>query len=97
MSNVFIMDHPLVQHKITYMRKKEVGTKEFRELVGEIAALICYEATRNLKLKDVEIETPICKTIGTTASFLPVSSLPIVLHIGVSISTSLSLSSLVDS
>ena len=77
MSKVYVMDHPLVQHKITYMRKKEVGTKEFRELVSEIATLICYEATRNLKLKDVEIETPICKTIGKELTGKKLAVVPI--------------------
>ena len=59
MSKVQVMDHPLIQHKVNYIRRKEVGSKEFREIVGEIAALMCYEATRDLKLQDVEIETPI--------------------------------------
>ena len=62
MKNVFIMDHPLIKHKIGIIRRKEIGTKEFRETIGEIAMLECYEATRNLELEDVEIETPICKT-----------------------------------
>ena len=62
MKNVFIMDHPLIKHKIGLIRRKEIGTKEFRETIGEIAILECYEATRNLELEDVEIETPICKT-----------------------------------
>ena len=62
MSKVMVMDHPLIQHKIGLIRKKETGTKDFRETIAEIANLICYEATRDLKLKDVEIETPICKT-----------------------------------
>ena len=62
MSKVFIMDHPLIKHKIGLIRRKEIGTKEFRETIGEIAMLECYEATRNLELEDVEIETPICKT-----------------------------------
>ena len=60
--NVFIMDHPLIQHKIGYIRRKETGTKEFRNMISEIAMLICYEATRHLELMDVDIETPICKT-----------------------------------
>ena len=64
MSKVQVMDHPLIQHKVNYIRRKEVGSKEFREIVGEIAALMCYEATRDLKLQDVEIETPICKMVG---------------------------------
>ena len=62
MGKVIIMDHPLIQHKIGLIRRKETGTKDFRQTIGEIAMLICYEATRNLQLDDVEIETPICKT-----------------------------------
>ena len=57
-----IMDHPLIQHKIGYIRRTDTGTKDFRQTISEIAMLICYEATRNLGLQDVEIETPICKT-----------------------------------
>ncbi len=62
MAKVVVMDHPLIQHKIGLIRKKETGTKDFRQTISEIAMLICYEATRELKLDDVEIETPICKT-----------------------------------
>ena len=62
MSEVKIMDHPLIQHKIGLIRKKETGSKDFRDLISEIAMLMCYEATRNLKLEEIEIETPICKT-----------------------------------
>lgn len=62
MANVMIMEHPLIKHKIGLIRRKETGTKDFRQTISEIAMLICYEATRNLKLDDVEIETPICKT-----------------------------------
>lgn len=62
MAKVVIMDHPLIQHKIGYIRRKDTGTKDFRQTIGEIAMLICYEATRQLQLEDVEIETPICKT-----------------------------------
>ena len=61
MAKVVVMDHPLIQHKIGIIRKTETGTKDFREAISEIAMLICFEATRNLPLKDVEIETPICK------------------------------------
>ena len=61
MAKVLIMDHPLVQHKISFIRRTDTGTKDFRQTIGEIAMLICYEATRNLPLSDVEIETPICK------------------------------------
>jgi uracil phosphoribosyltransferase len=62
MSKVFVMDHPLIQHKIGWLRRTSTGSKEFRSLVSEIAMLECYEATRDLQLADVEIETPICKT-----------------------------------
>ena len=61
MAKVLIMDHPLVQHKISFIRRTDTGTKDFRQTIGEIAILICYEATRDLPLSDVEIETPICK------------------------------------
>jgi len=54
-----IIDHPLVQHKISLLRDKNTGTKEFRELVSEVAMFICYEATRDLPLKEIELETPI--------------------------------------
>lgn len=62
MSKVVVMDHPLIEHKIGLIRRKETGTKDFRQTIGEIAMLICYEATRDLPLDEVEIETPICKT-----------------------------------
>ena len=61
MSKTVIMDHPLIQHKIGLIRRKETGTKDFRQTIGEIAMLICFEATRELPLTEVEIETPICK------------------------------------
>ena len=56
---VMILDHPLIQHKISILRDKNTGVKEFRELVGEIAGLMCYEATRNLPMEEVEVETPV--------------------------------------
>ena len=62
MSKIVVMDHPLIAHKIGIIRRKETGTREFRDMVSEIGALITYEATKDLKLQDVEIETPICKT-----------------------------------
>lgn len=62
MARVFVMDHPLIQHKIGIIRRKETGSKEFREMISEIAMLMCYEATRDLKLSEVGIETPICRT-----------------------------------
>ncbi|MCR4925907.1 MAG: uracil phosphoribosyltransferase [Clostridiales bacterium] len=58
MGNVTITNHPLIQHKLTLLRDKNTGSKEFRALVSEIATLMCYEATRDLPLKEVEIETP---------------------------------------
>ncbi|MEG0894235.1 MAG: uracil phosphoribosyltransferase [Oscillospiraceae bacterium] len=77
MKNPFIMDHPLIQHKISLLRDKNTGSKEFRELISEIAMLMCYEATRSLPLKEVEIETPICvaktKIIsGRKLAFVPI-------------------------
>ena len=77
MSEVHIMDHPLIQHKISYIRREEVGTKEFREVVGEIAGLMCYEATRDLKLRDVKIKTPICETIGKELTGKKLAVVPI--------------------
>ncbi|MBQ6376468.1 MAG: uracil phosphoribosyltransferase [Lachnospiraceae bacterium] len=63
MGKVIIMDHPLIQHKIGLIRDKKTGTKEFREIISEIAMLETYESTRGLELEDVEIETPISKTV----------------------------------
>ena len=59
MGQVLIYDHPLIQHKIAMLRDKNTSTKDFRELVSEIAMLMCYEVTRNLPLRDVDVETPI--------------------------------------
>lgn len=63
MSKVIVMDHPLIQHKIGLIRREETGSKDFRALISEIAMLMCYEATRDLKLTEVEIKTPICNAI----------------------------------
>lgn len=76
-NQVFIMDHPLIQHKLTFLRDKNTGSKEFRALVGEIATLMCYEATRNLPLEDVQTETPVAvattKVIaGRKLAFVPI-------------------------
>ena len=62
MGNIIITNHPLIQHKLTLLRDKNTGSKEFRALVSEIATLMCYEATRDLPTEEIEIETPICKT-----------------------------------
>ena len=61
MSQLHVMDHPLIQHKVSLMRDKETGSKEFRELLSEISMLMAYEVTRDLPLKTVEIQTPICR------------------------------------
>ena len=62
MSNVYVMDHPLVQHKIGIVRRTETGSRDFRALISEVAMFMCYEASRDLKLQDVEVETPMTKT-----------------------------------
>ena len=77
MSNVLVMEHPLIQHKIGLLRRKETGTKDFRDLISEIAMLECYEATRGLKLADVEIETPICKATVKELSGKKLAIVPI--------------------
>ena len=64
MSNLYIVDHPVVQSKVTMLRDINTGNKEFRELVSEIASFICYEATKNLETKEVEVESVLCKTKG---------------------------------
>lgn len=74
---IFIMDHPLIQHKLTFLRDKNTGTQQFRTLVGEIANLMCYEATRDLPLMEVETETPIQKATtkviaGRKLAFVPI-------------------------
>ena len=59
MGNVHVFDHPLIQHKLSILRNKETCVKEFREITNEIAMLMCYEATRDLPLEDIEVETPV--------------------------------------
>ncbi len=77
MSKVTIYDHPLIQHKLTIMRDKNTSSKDFRELVSEIAMLMCYEITRDLPTKEVEIETPICKTKSKTLAGKKLAIVPI--------------------
>lgn len=77
MSKIQVMDHPLIRHKITYIRQEKVGSKEFREIVSEIAALMCYEASRDLKLEKVKIKTPICETYGEELSGKKLAVVPI--------------------
>ena len=74
---VHIMDHPLVAHKLTIMRKKDTSVKDFRELVGEVGMLLTYEATRDLPLTSKEIETPICKTKQPTLAGKKIAVVPI--------------------
>ena len=89
MAKIVIMDHPLIQHKIGYIRRTDTGTKDFRQTIGEIAMLICYEATRELQLADVKIATPICETTvkelkGKKLAVVPIlrAGLGMVGHIG---------------
>lgn len=77
MSNVYVMDHPLIQHKINFIRREDVGSKDFRTVISEIAALMCYEATRDLKLQDVKIKTPICEMVGKELSGKKLAVVPI--------------------
>ena len=77
MSKVFVMDHPLIQHKVTMLRNKETNTKDFRAIANEISLLMAYEVTRNLPLSDVEIETPICKTTAKCVSGRSIGVIPI--------------------
>ena len=77
MANVHVLDHPLIQHKLAILRNKETPVKEFRELIGEISGLMCYEATRNLPTKEVLVETPIttakCKMLaGKKMAIVPI-------------------------
>ena len=77
MSQVTVFDHPLIQHKLSVLRNKETSVKEFRELVSEIACLMCYEATRDLALEEVDVETPVavakCKRIaGKKLAVVPI-------------------------
>ncbi|GAB6099495.1 uracil phosphoribosyltransferase [Halanaerocella petrolearia] len=77
MSEVYTIDHPLIQHKLTHLRKKETGTKDFRELTDEIAALMAYEVTRDVKLQEVEIETPVAKTKSNVVAGKKLAIVPI--------------------
>ncbi|MCD8013428.1 MAG: uracil phosphoribosyltransferase [Lachnospiraceae bacterium] len=77
MQKIMIMEHPVIQHKIGIIRRKETGSRDFRAMIGEIAMYMCYEATRDLKLKDVEIETPIAKTTVKELSGKKLAVVPI--------------------
>lgn len=77
MNNVHLLDHPLLQHKLTHLRMKETGSKEFRELVREVAMLMAYEVTRDFPLEDIEIETPVAATTSKVVSGKKVAIVPI--------------------
>ncbi|MBQ9166571.1 MAG: uracil phosphoribosyltransferase [Oscillospiraceae bacterium] len=76
-NNVHIFDHPLIHHKLSILRDKNTGTREFRDLISEIAALMCYEATRDMPTRDIDVETPVgmahCKTLaGKKVAIVPI-------------------------
>lgn len=77
MEKVHLLDHPLLQHKVSILRDKNTGVKEFREVVCEIATLMCYEATRNLPLHDVEVETPIGMAVAKQISGKKLAIVPV--------------------
>lgn len=77
MGTVRVLDHPLIQHKLTFLRDKNTGAKEFRELAEELSLLLAYEVTRDLPLQDVEIETPVCKTTTKALSGKKIGVIPI--------------------
>ena len=77
MSQLHVINHPMVQHKLTIMRDKETGSKDFRQLLKEIALLMGYEVTRDIPLEDVEVETPICKTMAKRVSGRKLAIVPI--------------------
>ncbi len=77
MAKIIVMDHPLIQHKLSILRDVKTPSKEFRALISEIANLICYDATRDLPLEEVEVETPICKTKAKMLSGKKVAIVPI--------------------
>lgn len=76
MSKLFVSEHPMIQSKMAMLRNKETGAKEFREIIGEVAMLLCYEATRELPLTDIEVETPVdvarCRTIDAKLAIVPI-------------------------
>ncbi len=77
MSKVYVFDHPLIQHKLTYIRDKNTGTKEFRELVDEVATLMAFEITRDLPLEEIEIETPVTTAKTKVLSGKKIAIVPI--------------------
>jgi len=77
MGNVFVLDHPLIQHKLTHIRDKNTGTKEFRELVDEVAMLMAFEITRNLQVTEIETDTPVTTAKTKVLSGKKIGLIPI--------------------
>ncbi|MCE4049696.1 MULTISPECIES: uracil phosphoribosyltransferase [Bacillaceae] len=77
MAKVYVFDHPLIQHKLTYIREKQTGTKEFRELVDEVATLMAFEITRDMPLEEIEIDTPVSRTKSNVLSGKKIGIIPI--------------------
>ncbi len=77
MGKVVVLDHPLIKHKLTFIRDKNTGSKEFKELVKEVSMLMAYEVTRDLPLEEIEIETPICKMKSEVISGKKLGLIPI--------------------
>ncbi|WP_435817521.1 uracil phosphoribosyltransferase [Micrococcus luteus] len=76
-AKVYVFDHPLIQHKLTYIREKQTGTKEFRELVDEVATLMAFEITRDMPLEEIEIDTPVSRTKSNVLSGKKIGIIPI--------------------
>jgi uracil phosphoribosyltransferase len=76
-AKVYVFDHPLIQHKLTYIRDKKTGTKDFRELVDEVATLMAFEITRDMPLEEIEIDTPVTKTKAKVLSGKKIGLVPI--------------------
>ena len=77
MAKVYVFDHPLIQHKLTYIRDEKTGTKDFRELVDEVATLMAFEITRDMPLEEAEINTPVCTTKSKVLSGKKIGIVPI--------------------
>ncbi len=77
MGKVHVFDHPLIQHKLSIMRAKDTGCKEFRELLDEISMLMVYEVTRDLPTEEITVETPICTTRTRALAGKPIGIIPI--------------------
>ena len=76
MATVHVLDHPLIQHKLALIRNKDTGVKEFRETICEIATLLCYDASRNLRTKQVDVQTPLtvakCRVLADSVAIVPI-------------------------